>query len=226
MLSFWTCSRCCLGGLGAGSGLGHLLSVRFHLLCWQVLFFNANQDCAWEQRRISIWFLQDLTWTSPLQNTDAGARADKHTHIHCVEFVGRMLERKPDYRPALVWTVSCTQIENITLTSVYYPSAMSRHSFILRLWSSSYCLFVLWHNLYKTTLEHKTNGCCLQQHSTKCDNLLSPCRMSGWFSAACALPQKCHGYRMYHRSNLTEVHQKYIGHVTPGEARHISVLLL
>lgn len=81
-----------------------------------------------------------------------------------------------------------------------------------------YCLFVLRHNLYKIALEQKTNGCCLQQHSTKCDNLLPPCRTSGWFSAASALPQKCHGYRVYHCSNLAEVHQKYIGHGTPGEA--------
>lgn len=150
-----------------------------------------------------------------------------HTHTHIFSRVCRKNVTEE------VTLQACPGLDSVPHSDRKHPSDICVGSlssvplsFILWLQSSSYCMFVFCQNSHKTTLEPKTNRCCLQQHSIQCDILFPPCRMSGWLSSASALLQKCHGYRALCCTNRAEVHQKYIGHVTPREARHISALLL
>lgn len=84
-------SRCC-SGIESSSGMGHLLSAGFHLLCWQVLPVYLNQLCE-GRAEASLHMvparLDPRPNLTPLQNT----RAHSHTHfiLYCSWLAGGML---------------------------------------------------------------------------------------------------------------------------------------
>lgn len=88
--------------------------VGFHLLCWEVLFFYANQHCCMRAEAVHMVparFDMDQPLNCCKTHKDASTRADKlslsHTHTHIFSRVCRKNVREEVTLQACPWSGQC-----------------------------------------------------------------------------------------------------------------------